>query len=253
LLITALSTDNCWTAELFFVTEMNPNIQPVSPTTPCRVSIVEDHTFMREGLKVLIDSMPDFTIAWMAGSASEALKQLSNECPDVMMVDITLPDRNGLELIKDVHVLHPSLRILVLTMHNEKLYVQRALRAGARGYLTKDASHAEYERALRRVASGQLSVSEEVAEEMMMNYALGETKARERSGVEALSDRELEVFMLLGEGKSTTQVADALRISPKTVDVHKMNMRTKLGLEDGAAVTRMAIQWTEARRHGGGA
>lgn len=239
--------------ELFFVTEMKPKMQPVSPPSPCRVAIVEDHTFMREGLKVLIDSMPDFTIVWMAGSAGEALKLLSTECPDVMMVDITLPDRNGLELIKDVHVLHPNLRILVLTMHNEKLYVQRALRAGARGYLTKDASHAEYERALRRVASGQLSVSEEVAEEMMMNYALGETKARERSGVEALSDRELEVFMLLGEGKSTTQVADVLRISPKTVDVHKMNMRTKLGLEDGAAVTRMAIQWTEARRHGGGA
>jgi DNA-binding NarL/FixJ family response regulator len=248
-----LSDDNCWTEGEFFVTEMKSKMQPLDSSIQCRVAIVEDHTFMREGLKVLIDSMPDFTIVWMAGSASEALKQLSHDCPDVMMVDITLPDRNGLELIKDVHVLHPNLRILVLTMHNEKLYVQRALRAGARGYLTKDASHAEYERALRRVASGQLSVSEEIAEEMMLNYALGETKARERSGVESLSDRELEVFMLLGEGKSTTHVADALRISPKTVDVHKMNMRTKLGLEDGAAVTRMAIQWTEARRHGGGA
>ena len=245
--------DNCWTLGLFFVTEIKSKMKPVSPPTQCRVAIVEDHTFMREGLKVLIDSLPDFTIAWMAASAGDALKQLQHECPDVMMVDITLPDRNGLELIKDVHALRPDLRILVLTMHNEKLYVQRALRAGARGYLTKDASHAEYERALRRVASGQLSVSDDVAEEMMLNYALGETKARERTGVESLSDRELEVFMLLGEGKSTTQVADAMHISPKTVDVHKMNMRSKLGLEDGAAVTRMAIQWTEARRHGGGA
>lgn len=217
----------------------------------CRVAFVEDHTFMREGLKVLIDAMPDFLLAWMAGTAAEAMQNLESDCPDVLMVDITLPDRNGLELIKDVHVLLPNLRILVLTMHNEKLYVQRALRAGARGYLTKDASHAEYERALRRVAAGNLSVSDAISEEIMLNYALGETKAREKSGVDALSDRELEVFMLLGEGKSTPQVADALRISPKTVDVHKMNMRAKLNLEDGAAVTRMAIQWTESRRHGG--
>ena len=135
-------------------------------------------------------------------------------------------------------------------MHDERLFVQRALRAGARGYLTKDASHADYERAMRRVAAGQLSVSESVAEEIMINYVLGDTKVRNRLGIEALSDRELEVFMLLGEGKSTTQVAEALRISPKTVDVHKMNMRAKLNLEDGAAITRMAIQWTEARRHG---
>ncbi len=215
-----------------------------------RVAIVDDHTFMREGLKVLVDSLPEFSMAWMAPTAGDALKELQADTPDLLLVDITLPDRNGLELIKDVHALYPNLRILVLTMHSEKLYVQRALRAGARGYLTKDSSHAEYERAMKRVASGQLSVSEAIAEEMLMNYALGDTMVRDRTGVEALSDRELEVFMLLGEGSSTTKVADALRISPKTVDVHKMNMRVKLGLEDGAAVTRMAIQWTEARRHG---
>ena len=235
------------------VTVLNAPPQAMPPTDSKlkhRVAIVDDHTFMREGLKVLVDSLPEFSMAWMAATAGDALKQLQTDTPDLLLVDITLPDRNGLELIKDVHALYPNLRILVLTMHSEKLYVQRALRAGARGYLTKDSSHAEYERALRRVVSGQLSVSESIAEEMMMNYALGDTKPRDRTGVEALSDRELEVFMLLGEGSSTTQVADALRISPKTVDVHKMNMRVKLGLEDGAAVTRMAIQWTEALRHG---
>lgn len=226
-------------------------MKPTNASTQCRVAIVEDHTYMREGLKVMLEALPDFVLAWMAANATEALILQQTDPPDVMMVDITLPDRNGLELIKDLKTLQPELRILVLTMHNEKLYVQRALRAGARGYLTKDASHSEYETALRRVASGHISVSDAMAEEMMINYALGETKARQRSGVEALSDRELEVFMMLGEGKSTPQVAEALRLSPKTVDVHKMNMRTKLGLEDGAAVTRMAIQWTEARRHGG--
>lgn len=206
---------------------------------------------MREGLKVLISSLPDFSFAWMAATAGEALQQLQHDRPDLLLVDITLPDRNGIELIKDVHALHPKLPILVLTMHDEALYVKRALRAGARGYLSKDSSHADYEKALHRVAAGLLSVSEAMTEELMMNYALGAPRGRERSGVEALSDRELEVFMLLGEGKSTAQLAEALRISPKTVDVHKMNMRAKLGLEDGAAVVRMAIQWIEARKHGG--
>ncbi len=228
-------------------------MNPPPPAQVYRVAIVEDHTFMREGLKVLIKSLPEFALAWAASTTAEAMQMLREDQPDLMLVDITLPDRSGLELIKDVHVLLPDLRMLVLTMHDEKLYVQRALRAGARGYLTKNAPHSEYERALRRVAAGQISVSEAVSEEIMLSYACGANagKARRKSGLDSLSDRELEVFMLLGEGKSTPQVADALRISPKTVDVHKMNMRTKLGLEDGAAVTRMAIQWTEARRHGG--
>jgi DNA-binding NarL/FixJ family response regulator len=223
---------------------------PPNSQSKCRVAIVDDHTYMREGLKVLIGSLADFDLAWMAATAGDALKQFQDDRPDLLLVDITLPDRNGLELIKDVHTLCPLLPILVITMHDEKLYVKRALRAGARGYLSKDSSHADYEKALRRVASGQLSVSEAMTEEVMLNYAIGTPKGRERSGVDALSDRELEVFMLLGEGRSTPQVADALRISPKTVDVHKMNMRAKLGLEDGAAITRMAIQWTEARKHG---
>lgn len=224
---------------------------PPNSQSKCRVAVVDDHTYMREGLKVLIGSLADFELAWMAASAGDALKQFQTDRPDMLLVDITLPDRNGLELIKDVHTLSPLLPILVVTMHDEKLYVKRALRAGARGYLSKDSSHADYEKALRRVASGQLSVSEAMTEEVMLNYAIGAPKGRERTGIDALSDRELEVFMLLGEGRSTPQVADALRISPKTVDVHKMNMRAKLDLEDGAAITRMAIQWTEARKHGG--
>ncbi|MBK8094985.1 MAG: response regulator transcription factor [Verrucomicrobiaceae bacterium] len=221
------------------------------PTKITKVAVVEDHTFMREGLRVLLSSMEGFSIAWLAGTAAEAAKMLRENEPDVLLVDITLPDRNGLEIIKDVRALYPNVKILVLTMHEERLYVTRALRSGARGYLTKDATHAQYEEAIRRVAAGHLSVSESVSEEIMMNYALGDTGAKAKSGIEALSDRELEVFILLGEGKSTHEVAEALRISPKTVDVHKMNMRSKLGVEDGAAITRLAIQWTESRRHGG--
>lgn len=220
------------------------------PNPPCRVAIVEDHTFMREGLKLFVSSLADFEWAWMAGSASEAIDMLQHDMPDLLLVDITLPDRNGLELIKDVHALYPKLIMMVLSMHDEKLYVQRALRAGARGYLTKDATHAEYEKALRRVASGGVSVSESLSEEILLAFAMGGKEQRTKDGLNALSDRELEVFQLLGEGKSTPQVAEALRISTKTVDVHKMNIRTKLQLEDGAAVVRHAIRWFETRRLG---
>lgn len=221
-----------------------------SKTSPCRVAIVEDHTFMREGLKLFISSLSDFEWAWMAGSATEALAMIESDMPDLLLVDITLPDRNGLELIKDVHALYPKLVMMVLSMHDEKLYVQRALRAGARGYLTKDANHAEYEKALRKVAGGGVSVSEALSEEILIAFAMGGKEQKTKEGLNALSDRELEVFQLLGEGKSTPQVAESLRISTKTVDVHKMNIRAKLQLEDGAAVVRHAIRWFETRRLG---
>ncbi len=219
------------------------------PSTACRVALVEDHTIMREGLKLLVGSIGGFELVWMAASAAEAMKMLEQDLPDLLLVDITLPDRNGLELIKDVHVLQPALKIMVLSMHDEKLYVQRALRAGARGYLTKDASHAEYERALRKVADGSISVSEAFSEEILLAFASGGAKSKD--GLNSLTDRELEIFQLLGEGRNTPQIAEALRISTKTVDVHKMNMRAKLQLEDGAAVVRHAIRWYETRRLGG--
>lgn len=224
---------------------------PLKPAV-CRVAVVEDHTIMREGLKLLVSTIDGFEWAWMAATAGDAVTMLQEDVPDLLLVDITLPDRNGLELIKDLHTLHPKLKMMVLSMHDEKLYVQRALRAGARGYLTKDASHAEYESALRRVAGGGLSVSDSLSEEILRSFAMGGAATQKKEGLDALTDRELEVFQMLGEGHSTPQVAEALRISTKTVDVHKMNIRTKLQLEDGSAVVRYAIRWFETRRLGAG-
>lgn len=219
---------------------------------PCRVAIVEDHTFMREGIKLFISTLKDFKWAWMSSSCAEALALLQKDMPDLLLVDITLPDRSGIELIKDVHALHPHLPMLVLTMHDEKLYAQRALKAGARGYLRKDAPHTEYEKAFRRVMSGGICVSESLSEEILRAFATGSASpVGTGDGLETLSDRELQVFQLLGEGKSTHEVAEALHISPKTVDVHKMNIKTKLRLEDGTAVVRHAIRQDEARRLGG--
>ncbi|MES2595501.1 MAG: response regulator transcription factor [Verrucomicrobiota bacterium] len=223
-----------------------------SPSQPCRVAIVEDHTFMREGIKLFVSTTADFSWAWMAASTAEGMEMLAKDLPDLLLVDITLPDRNGLELIKDAHALYPKLQMIVLTMHDEKLYAHRALKAGARGYLRKDALHAEYEKAFRRVKAGGIYVSESMSADIVLAYATGgglSSGADDELG--QLTDRELEVFRLLGEGQSTHEVAEILRISPKTVDVHKMNIKTKLTLEDGSAVVRRAIRWHEAKRLSG--
>jgi DNA-binding NarL/FixJ family response regulator len=201
---------------------------------------------------LFVTTTPGYVWSWAAATASEAMEKVGKDRPDLLLVDITLPDRNGLELIKDLHALYPDLAMIVLSMHEENLFAHRALKAGARGYLRKDAMHAEYERALERVRSGGIYLSDSMADEIVLAYATGAapgTGADTQLGT--LTDRELEVFQALGEGKSTHEVAAMLRISPKTVDVHKMNIRIKLGLEDGSAVVRRAIQWHEARRLGG--
>ncbi|MBL9153620.1 MAG: response regulator transcription factor [Verrucomicrobiales bacterium] len=213
-----------------------------------RVAIVDDHTLMREGVQLFIESLPGFTCIWTAGSAREAVGKLEQTPPDLLVVDISLPDRNGLELVKDVVAMKADLPILVLSMHDEKLYALRALRAGAKGYVMKNASHQVLEASLRRVASGGIGVSPAVSEMVIGAYSSG-GKVRPEEGLHSLSDREFEVFQLIGEGQSTNQIAESLRISPKTVDVHRMNIRMKLNLEDGAALTRWAIRWTESRRH----
>jgi DNA-binding NarL/FixJ family response regulator len=183
------------------------------------------------------------------------MRQLENDLPDLIIVDITLPDRSGLDLIKDIRALHPALPVIVLTMHEESLYALRSLKAGARGYLRKDASHTDYEKAFRRVLAGGVYVSETFSEEIMLAYATGNSvrpsgPVGAAAGLNNLTDRELEVFELFGQGKSTHQVADTLHISPKTVHVHTMKIREKLGLEDGSAVVRQAIRLFEARRLG---
>ncbi len=212
-----------------------------------RVAIVDDHTFMREGMKQFIDSLEGFECAWTVPTAAEALVKLEEDMPDVLVVDITLPGRSGLELIKDVHALHSSLPLLVLSMHEETLYAHRAIKAGAKGYLMKSADYEIFERALRKVAAGKLFLSEDIADNILEAFTSG-TAPKGSDGLDALTDREFEVFQLLAEGRSTPQIAEAMRISPKTVDVHRANIRAKLKLEDGAAVTRHAIRWGEAHR-----
>jgi DNA-binding NarL/FixJ family response regulator len=212
-----------------------------------QVGIVDDHTMMREGLRQSVNAESDLEVCWTAGSVSEALAGLERFRPDILTVDITLPGRNGLELIKDVLALAPGLPILVVSMHEESLYAQRVLKSGAKGYIMKDAPHDDLMKAIRRVSEGKVWLSAKMSEEILDAFSGGKPK-RPVDGVQKLSDREFEVFQLLGEGRSTNQIADALNISTKTVDVHKSHIREKLELEDTPAVLRHAIRWTETKR-----
>ncbi|WP_395748499.1 response regulator [Prosthecobacter sp.] len=228
---------------------MSTTPNPKAPAQRKRVALLDDHTMMRGGMKVFIDSLPDFECCWEAGDCKTAFEKIETDLPDIMLVDITLPDRNGLEFIKDVHSLHPNLSMLVISMHDEAYYAHRALKAGAKGYMMKNMGYDLYEAALRKVAAGGRWLSDTIAEQIFQAYTSG-AKPRLEGGLDELSDREFEIFQMMGDGRGTHEIAAALRISPKTVDVHRMNMRQKLKLEDGAAVTRFAIRWMESRKLG---
>ena len=205
---------------------------------------------MREGLKQFINAEPGMEVCWTAASVPDAMSALERQRPDMLTVDITMPGRNGLELIKDVLALIPGLPILVISMHDEALYTQRVLKCGAKGYIMKDAPHDDLMAAIRRVAAGKVWLSVEMSEEIVEAFSGGKPR-RPVDGVHKLSDREFEVFQLLGDGKNTNQIADSLHISTKTVDVHKSHIREKLKLEDSSAVLRHAIRWAETKRLAG--
>ena len=202
---------------------------------------------MREGMKLFVDSIPGFKCVWLAGSSQEVTANISREEPDVLMVDITLPTRNGLEIVKDLRATHPAVKVLVLSMHDETLYAQRALKAGARGYIMKNAPHDSLKAALIRVADGGIVVSQAMSERILLAFSEG-PKLRTEEGIHALTDREFEIFQMIGEGKNTGQIGEALRISTKTVDVHKANMRAKLNLREGTELTVFAVRWVEGQK-----
>ena len=214
-----------------------------------RIGIVDDHTMMREGLKQLIENESDLECCGLAINTQEAIRLVEDNSPDLLTVDITMPGRNGLELIKDVLSLAPHMPLLVISMHDETLYAQRVLKAGAKGYVMKDVDSQTLLKAIRQVLSGSIYVSPAMSTQILEAFS-GRNNTRAVDGVHKLSDREFEVFQLIGEGKSTQQIADILNISVKTVEVHRAHIREKLKLEDGAAVLRYAVRWTESKKLG---
>jgi DNA-binding NarL/FixJ family response regulator len=210
-----------------------------------RVLIVDDHPMMREGLAQLIDHEPDLCAAHQADNAAQALQMISADLPDLVLLDISLPDKNGLEVIKDVHALYPTLPILVVSMHDETLYAERVLRAGGTGYIMKQEGGKKLMLAIRQVLSGQIYVSEAMSAKILAIFSGHRPGAQ--SPVEQLTDREFEVFELIGRGQGTRQIAESLHLSVKTVEVHRGNIKRKLQLQNGNDVIRYAIRWAEAQ------
>ena len=213
-------------------------------TAATRVFIVDDHPLVREFLASLIDQQPDLTVCGQADDYRSALTGIASTEPDVAIVDLSLGERSGLDLIRDVKAAQPDVAVLVLSMHDEDLYAQRALRAGARGYLMKREATGNVIVAIRRVRRGGLAVSERVSEALAEKLVRG-AAAEAGSPVEALSDRELEVFRLVGEGRTTRQIADGLHLSFKTVQAYYARIKTKLGAVNGVEMLRDAIRWNE--------
>ena len=211
-----------------------------------RVFVVDDHPMTREGLSAIISRQVDLELCGQASNAAEALAELSRLAPDLMVTDMTMPGRSGLEFIKDVAAMMPGLPMLVLSMHDEMLYAERALRAGARGYVMKDAGAAKLLEAIRLVLNGDTYVSPQMSARILDAFT-GKRPRGSTSPIEKLSDREFEVFQLLGNGKSTKEVAQALNLSPKTVDVHRSHIKEKLQLKDAASLIHHAVRWVETQ------
>lgn len=211
-----------------------------------KILLVDDHPMMRAGLAQLINRQPDMTVCAEAGQPVEVFGLISQTRPDLVLTDLTMPGRSGLEFIKDLVALQPDLSILVISMHDEGIYAERCLRAGAHGYIMKESGSENLLMALRRVLSGQTYVSPGVSESILGNLSARKPRGSD-SPIQALSDREFEVFQLVGQGKSTREIAGQLHLSPKTVDVHRGHIREKLGLKDVTALVRYAVRWLETQ------
>jgi DNA-binding NarL/FixJ family response regulator len=206
------------------------------------VFLVDDHPTLRDGLRRLVEQVVGCNVCGEAASASEALETIPVLVPDLVVTDISLPDRNGLELIKDLRTLLPTTEILVFSMHDEMLYAERCMKAGAKGYLMKGAKTPKLLEAVERVASGKVYLSERMSEHILANFA-GQRAVRMK--LDALSDRELEVFELIGLCRNSSQISEQLNISPKTVDAHRGNIKAKLNLPDAPSLMREAVLWIE--------
>ena len=208
-----------------------------------RILIVDDHPMTRGGLTHLINHQADTVVCGEAENAAQALDLLGVSWPDLMLIDITLPGKSGLELIKDVKAIRPDLAMLVISMHDESLYADRVLRAGARGYITKHEGGEKLIGAIRHVLSGKIYVSENMSAHILEIFSGGHPST-DRSSIQNLSDREFEVFQALGEGLSSHEIAKKLHLSSKTVDAHRTNIKSKLKINTTAELISFAARWT---------
>ncbi len=203
-----------------------------------RIVIADDHAIVREGLKRIVSEIADMQVVGEAADGTEVMQRVRELDFDIIVQDLSMPGRSGMELIKLVRAEKPKLRILVLSMHQELQYAVRAIKSGASGYLTKESAPAQLEQAIRKIAGGGAYVTPEVAEQL----ALGAMPGSTANPHESLSDREFEVFRMLAAGASVTDIATRLKLSVKTVSTHKANLMHKMGLQNASELVRYAIK-----------
>jgi DNA-binding NarL/FixJ family response regulator len=208
-----------------------------------RVLIVDDHPAVREALALRIGRQPDLKVCGEAADTADALRLVADTQPDVAVVDISLKTGNGIDLVRRIKDRNDHVRILVWSMHSESLYAERALRAGALGYINKDQATDRIVEAIRRVLAGKVWLSDVMAERMLHRAVGGVTHEVERSPLESLADRELEVLRLIGEGVKTAEIAVRLHLSVKTIETYRDRIRHKLNLNDGVELVHYATQW----------
>ena len=214
--------------------------------SPRRILIVDDHPMMRTGLAQLINNEPDLKVCAEADTSGQAVAAAMKLKLDIALLDISLPDKNGIELIKDLRALKPELPLLVVSMHDETVYAERVLRAGARGYIMKQEGGQKFLQAIRQVLDGRIFVSDKMSARILEVFS-GRPTGESSSPVRRLSDREFEVFQFIGQGIGTRDIAGRLHLSVKTIEVHRANIKGKLHLKTATELVRYAVRWVDSQ------
>lgn len=223
--------------------------ETVEPKSTCRILIVDDHPLYREGLRQLIEREPGLSICGEAAGANEVLQMVAETRPNLVIVDISLGATNGIDLVKTLKSIHPELPVLVVSMHDESLYAERAIRAGAKGYVMKHEPPKTLKTAIYRVLEGQMYLSQNMATSLVEILMRGDDEPEETSLVNTLSDRELEVFRLMGEVKSAKQIAQELNLAITTVSSFRSRIREKLHLNTSMELMQEAVRWVQDEKN----
>ena len=226
---------------------MKTKLSTIKLLAPKRILIVDDHPMTRQGVSQLLSREPDLAVCGEVENAQQAMVAVQSLKPDLVLTDITMPGKSGLEFLKDMQTLHAGVPVMVLSMHDETIYAERALRAGARGYLMKSESGDRLLEAVRQVLRGEVYVSKHISVSLL-NVLTGNHSPVHDAILSALTQREFEVFQLIGQGLTTREIGRRIFISGKTVETHRIHIRDKLKLKTGPALTAFAVRWAAANQ-----
>jgi DNA-binding NarL/FixJ family response regulator len=211
------------------------------PSKSIRIILADDHTLVRAGIRALLEKLPGVEVMGEVGDGRELLKLVKLHQPDVVLMDITMPGLNGLETAERMGMEFPTVRVIILSMHNNEEYYWRALKAGAAGYLLKKAATAELATALQRVALGEIYLSQEISKRLVKKFPV-QGIANRKSPLEQLTGRQREILQLIAEGQNTKEIGEILKVSPKTVEYHRMKLMTSLNVHDVPGLVRFALR-----------